>query len=411
MPEVLLERRLWAEEGLFYQNAWFMPAWQALFREYGGYLNIVATASGLIARYSVPLRDAPLVTTGIGLLFQCCPAVLIVTSRATWLQARGAMMLAVLAVAVAPATEEVWLQTLHSQNHLALCAALILAFDDAPGPAVRWFRRTLLFLAPLCGLLAVIVLPLLIARALLERSRERTVQCALLAAGSLIQLGLFFSPQSGAALGRSGAIWPGIMLYALFVRHVAVPLIGLQTASAIGKGLYFSLKAGASPIWPIALLAVFGAALGAASLWRWRTGAPWLLAAAALIALVSYAGAINGGLMLLYPYALERYSFIPEVLLICTVIAIASQERIATVVAAWMIAVGLFDYTLPASPYFATGPDWNTEARLWEADPDHVIRLWPNGWYMQLTRDHSPVWLPVRPPELNIPVPHHDEML
>lgn len=416
MPDILLQQRLWAEEGLFYQNAWYMPAWQALFHGYGGYLNIVANAAGVIARYAVPVADAPLVSTGIGLLFQSCPALLILTSRATWLQSRGALLLAVLALATTPAAEEVWLQTLHSQNHLALCAALIVSFDDAPGPAVRWFRRVLLALAPLSGMLAVLVLPLMVARALFDRSRERTIQCTLLAVGALIQVGLFYSPADGAALGRTAKIWPGMLLYAFFVRHLAVPAVGASATTAFSSHLALALKGGSVPIWPLVVLIGAVAGLGLASLWRWRSGAPWLLAACVFIAAASYAGAINGGMILLFPFAGERYSFMPGVLLVCTVIAIAFSgrdwlSRIALVAAAWMIATGLLDYSRARHSMFASGPEWRTEVRRWEADPDYVLRLWPQGWYLQLTPDHSPIWLPVRPPELSIPVPHNDRML
>ncbi len=420
MPDILLKQRLWAEEGLFYQNAWYMPPWQALWLEYGGYLNIVANAAGVIARWAVPMRDAPLVATGIGLAFQTLPAVLIVTSRASWLQRPAAMMLAVIAVAATPASEEVWLQTLHSQNHLALCAALILSFDDVPGPAVRWLRRVVLLLGPLTGMLAVLVLPLMLVRAVMERRRERWIQAGLLAVGAAIQIGLFYSPESGAALGRSSRVWPGILVYAFFIRHVAVPVIGALTAREIGDGLYTAFKAGVTPLWPVAIAAVAGSAVGVASLVRWRTGAPWLLAAGTLIAGASYAGAIGGGLMFLYPFAGERYSFVPEVLFVCTVIAIASGGRAgvrsgwlswgAALVAIWMTGVGLVDYMRPA-PRYGTGPAWRDEVARWEADPDYVIQLWPDGWWLQLTKDHSKPWLKVRPPELMIPVPHRDQLL
>ena len=416
LPEVFLTPRLWAEEGLFFQNAWTMPASQALWREYGGYLNIIANAAGVIARHTVALRDAPLVATGIGLLFQTFPAVLIVTSRATWLQRPGAMALAVLAVAAMPATEEVWLQTLHSQNHLGLCVAFILSFDDAPGPAVRWFRRAILLLAPLSGLFAVLVLPLMLLRAAIERSRERTIQCCLLGAGALIQVGLFYTPESGVALGRSDRVWPGILAYSLFIRHVAEPLIGLWATQALGDAIALAMRAGRSPLWPVGLLALFAGVAIWASMRRSWTGAPWLLAAAGSIAVVSYAGAIHGGFILLFPLAGERYSFVPQVLLTCTLIAIGSPGRVdllsraATFVAMWMIMLGLLDYMRPMER-FSSGPEWREEVSLWEADPDHVIRLWPEGWYMQLTRDHSPVWLKVRPPELNNKAPHDDRML
>lgn len=417
MPGILITPRLWAEEGLFYQNSWSMDPWHALLRGYGGYLNIVANAAGLIARYAAPLRDAPLVTTGIGLLFQSLPAIVILTSRATWLRSFRAMLISIIALAAGPATEEVWLQTLHSQNHLALCAALIVCFDDKQNVWLRYFRYALLLIAPLSGLLAVLVLPLLLLRTAIERSPERIIQSILLGGGALIQIGLFYSPADGAALGRSNVFWPGILLYTIFIRHLVVPVLGITPASTLGESLTVLLKAGRSPLQPVLILAVVGAFVASISVWRWRSGAVWLFAAAFSIAVVSYVGAINGGFLLLSPTGGERYAFVPHMLFVFGVVALASYQpthwtaKIATFIATWIVAVGLLDYPRARRSMYASGPEWRTEVKLWEKDPNHIIKLWPEGWFMQLTPDHSPIWLPVRPPELRSPVPHDDKLL
>lgn len=159
MPDVLYGR-LWAEEGkIFFARAAAMPWFSALLLPYGGYLNLVANAAPIIAWHTVPLEYAPWVTTGIGLIFQCCPAIILVCSRDEWLRPRWSLIAALLIIATPPMVSEVWLQSLHSQFHLALCCALILALD-APQKRLAWFGGVLLFLAPLCGPAASGLLPL-----------------------------------------------------------------------------------------------------------------------------------------------------------------------------------------------------------------------------------------------------------
>lgn len=151
MPDVLLKGRFWAEEGnVFFLRAWTLSWHDALLAPWGGYLNIIANSAGLLARNLANMQSAPYVTTLIGLLFQLCPAALILTSEERWLQPRSVLVVALLLIAIPPASEEVWLNTLHSQFHLALCAALILAFQPATGK-VEMSRRGLLLLAPLSG--------------------------------------------------------------------------------------------------------------------------------------------------------------------------------------------------------------------------------------------------------------------
>jgi hypothetical protein len=49
-------------------------------------------------------------------------------------------------LATPPVSEEVWLQTLHSQFHLALCAGIILTMQTEAPFWQRWFRIALLAL-------------------------------------------------------------------------------------------------------------------------------------------------------------------------------------------------------------------------------------------------------------------------
>ncbi len=396
MPGIVWYGRMWAEEGLFYQNAWTMPPLQALFLQYGGYLNLVANAASVLARYAVPLADAPIVLTGIAFLFQLCPAILLVTSQASWLRSPLAMAAAVFFLATSALGEEVFLQTLHSQYHLLLCTALILALMDRPGPALRWFRRALLLLAPLCGMLPVVLVPLFVARTLLDRTQERAIQCATLSVGAALQVGLFYSPAGGAALGRAATVWPGLLLETIALRQVLTPLLGLDAGLAVGGAIRSRMLSQGTPLWPVFVLVAAVGGMGWLALRQRRSGAVWMLVSALLLAGVSYYGAIGGGLQLLDPDFGQRYAFVPDVLMLWTLLCLAATapwhipSRLAGAFAIWIMAASAVAWPRSLVNQAAVGPNWRREVARWKADPSHAIRIWPYGWTMQLDPDHRP---------------------
>ena len=172
-----------------------MPAGAALWNSFGGYLNLPANAATLAAASLVrsgalSLENAPVLTETVGFLAQLCPAVLLLWGRADWLKPRWAAPAAAVFAVIAPAAEEVWLQSLHVQFHLGLAAAVVLVTDGDLRPAMRVFRLALLALAPLSGPPAIILLPLFAARALVDRSAARGLEFAVLALGAGLQIAL-----------------------------------------------------------------------------------------------------------------------------------------------------------------------------------------------------------------------------
>jgi hypothetical protein len=385
MPEIILKGRFWAEEGAyFFDNAWVMPPVQALFNPFGGYLNIVANAATLAARWLMPLRLAPYLTIAVGLLFQLCPPFLILTARDPWLRPIGARALGCALLLVVPASEEVWLQTLHSQFQLTLCCAMILALDATPGWLAR-VRCAMLFLAPLCGPGAFAVLPLLLVRAALERSRVRLVQVIALAAGAVIQLSLFFH----ALPGRAYRLDPAGLLGIFTVRHLSVPFLGAVFSDRLSASIRSQLAAGHLPleaiIPPILVFASFGVAILASHRSR---PALWLLAGGLLVAAISYFGALGPPAELIDPRVDERYAYVPQALFGLAAFALAMTAsgwiaRVAFLVVAWLIVAGAIAFTEPWS-MISDGPSWRREIAIWRADHAHTIRIWPQGWIVVL---------------------------
>ncbi len=201
MPDIVIKRRFWAEEGeVYFHNAWNERWYDALFAVHSGYLNLSASIATLLATYLVPLEFAPLASTSFALFVQLCPAFLLITGCVEWLRNRVTLTLALLLLLACNNTGEVWLNSINSQHHLGLCAALILALPTVGG----WlgaFRVGLLVLAALSGPASISLTPLFFLRAWLDRSRARLIQGGLLAVfGGLQVLMVALHPDPGRAI-------------------------------------------------------------------------------------------------------------------------------------------------------------------------------------------------------------------
>ena len=387
MPDIILQGRFWAEEGpQFFANAWVAPPLTALFTSYGGYLNLVANAATLAARWSVPLAWAPYVTIVTGLAFQLCPPLLLLTARDAWLQPIHVRVAAVLLLLLVPCSEEIWLQTLHCQFELLLCCALILALDETTGTRA-WFALGLLFLAPLTGVVSIVLLPLFLLRTTIDISFRRLGQTLVLAVPALVQMLFFFH----VVPNRGYSLHPGLLLCIVTIRHLALPFLGVREANQIAASLRASLAAGHLPLFAVILPVMFGLLLAGASVWRYRIGAAfWLLAAGILIALVSYTCALGGMEPLLGGvYDQGRYVIVPQSLVSLTILALASVrkgwlKKSMWLMVFWLLFAGAYAFA-EASPPAAHGMSWRQEVAAWRGDPHHVLRLWPTGWVMTLT--------------------------
>jgi hypothetical protein len=238
MPQIIVQGRFWAEEGtIFFENAWVMAPASALFTSYGGYLNLIANAATLAARWFVPLPMAPYVTIATGLVFQLCPPLLLLTARDAWLQKLPVRVAGLLLLLLVPASQEVWLQTLHCQFELLLCCAIILACDIATG----WravLRLALLTLAPLTGVVCMTLGPLFLLRAIMDRSGARLVQTVALGVPALVQLVFFFH----AVPGRGYALHGVLLLCAITIHHLALPFLGIDMANTIAAAIREALR-------------------------------------------------------------------------------------------------------------------------------------------------------------------------
>lgn len=397
LPHAWVNGRFLDEEAtVFLAYAWHRPWLDALFRPFAGYWNLAANATTLLVVTLVkagvmPLERAPYLTMIMALAVQMLPAVLILTGQARWLGARPAVVAALLVVALAPATEEVFFNVLHIQFHLALCAALILALDPPRRRFARFGHGVVLFLAPLCGPGAIVVLPLFALRALVDRDRARVTQVAALAAGASVQLLLFF----GASPMRGHLFDPGTVAATMFVRMIALSALNYGVADQIGLAIIRSQAGHGIGWWVPAAAAIFllGALLAAAA--RRPDGALWLVLSSLAIAGVSF----GFGMVLLESTSLfrvgagERYNFVPQVLIGLALVALAMRRgrewRVYAALCLLMLLTGALCYSAPMND-FARGPSWPAEVRAWRADHGHALAVWPAPWRADLSDQPRP---------------------
>ena len=405
IPRAWPHGRFLDEEGtIFFAYAWHRPALDALFRSFGGYLNLAANATTLLDVELVrggilPLEFAPYLTMITALLFQCLPALLILTGRAGWLTRRWAVVAALLIVAIGPRTEEVFLDVLHIQFHLALCVALILALDSPRSWRARIGYGVILILAPLCGPGAIVLLPLFALRTLVDRDRVRLVQTAIFAIATAVQLLMFFTPSPV----RGHFVGPFTLASIMIVRLGALPWFTSPLANKLGKLVYHAYVADGIVLWCVALLslAYFGALIVLALRDR-RDGAIWLILSGLAIGALSFGGGmiVSNAREWYSVGAGERYNFLPLCLVSFGIVALAVRpdaryRRVLLAYCTMFLVAAVVSYVHPLKE-LSHGSVWPDEVAAWRLDHDHPLATWPTDWTIDMS-DHD---RPCSPPRL-----------
>lgn len=383
IPHAILHGRFWAEEGsIFFANAWHLTWSEALFAVHTGYLNLTANAAGLLAS-CFPLAQAPLVTAAIALLIHLVPAILILTSRTPWTQHRWTAFAALLALALPPAAQETWLNSINSQHHLAIAVGIILALDTER-TRVRFFHYAVLLLAALSAPAAWFLSPLLILRALQERSPQRTIQTLIFVGGIAVELALFFQPGE-RTFGMPISVFGGVLL----IKHILLPMLDAERAISVIEGLRSRYMVGERPLWPLLIVAaLYGVSLLAAL--RRPTSSPlWFLLGAGILT-ASYVSALGDKMGLLEYVGGGRYQLVPHALIMMALLSFSATETglrsyLAAGLFGWIIAAQTATLLLWNAPY-TTGADWRSEVETWQRDSTHQLRIWPDGWAVALEK-------------------------
>lgn len=388
--------RFFGEEGTnFFAYAWHEGTWEGLWHPLGGYLNIVASAAaslaaGLVKAGVLSLEHAPFVTTGIAFLIQLLPAAVLVGSRDAWLGRPWVRPIALLVIAASPFTEEVWLNSIHGQFHLALTCALLLALEAPAKGWARTWRCIVLFIAPLAGPGAIVLAPFFVLRAAMERTPGRMVQAAALLAGTAIQLLVFLSPSGvrGQGLGIDE------LAAVLVVRNLLQAFASPGIAQAAAGAMRDLLEQPGLSLTILGLATLAFAPLAVTVLRNWRTPFAWLVVPGLALATVSYWGGISTGYELLKPNSAMRYVFVPQVLLCLGMVWLAASAKgtartVARVLVGLNLLFGVMFFTFDSAG-IGHGPNWQDQVQAWRRDPAHPLKIWPEGWAMDLSPGARP---------------------
>lgn len=390
-PRILIEGRFWAEEAtVYFQFAVSRPTLAALLAPHLGYYSLVANAAtGLAA--AVPLELAPRLTAGLALVVQLVPAAWLVYARrpaglpdTLAVRALGLALLAFVAT-----SQEVWLNTITSQFHLAVASALVLA---TPPAGARQNRTALgvLALGGLSGVVSVALVPLFWLRAHVEGCRTRARQAGLLTACALGQLAAVATSPDSA---RTIAFDPGAFLAATLSKLVLTPLLGLHAATRLVQPMRDRVADGGGTA--LAWLAVAAGCALAVVLVRRLPEPPRTLTAAALWlwALCFTLSLSADKLGLVSPWENHRYAYAPVVLLALAGLSLATAlatpgRRALLALLVWVTLTGASGFAQPGQ--ILRGPSWPREVAHWRNDPTRPLAVWPRGWKLSLPADRAP---------------------
>lgn len=409
-PDILIQGRFWAEEGnIFYSNAYNMSPLHALFVVYGGYINLGASGATLIARYLyTPLEYAPYITTFIGLFFQLIPIYILLTAKDSWLAPFHVRILATLLLLLVPESSEISLQSLHIQYHLTLACTLIV-FLDSDIKYQRWFKLALLFFAPLCGLLPIVLIPLFFIQFIRERTQLRLEQLIALTFGGVIQLSFYLYnikyniDLNSTTITRQGHMSFNELFSVIYVRDLIFPFLGHRYSQSIAimgnifhklEAHQFSFKA--CILSSLFLLSIIGIFIKYP---KTRKALSLFITALLMVCIAIY-GVIGGTIQLVNPYFTERYTFLSQALFILILLYFSvtlprTGKIITNILIIWLLIIGSINFfQLFPEAKDGGGHIWRKELQKWRQDPNYHPKIWCSGWYMVIPKQLSPTHIP-----------------
>lgn len=391
-PQIILKGRIWAEDGIYLGVAVGKDFFQMMtFVKPGvGYCLLLMNLAAFVAGHCVPLEFAPYVFIGVGLLVQVLPLVLLLFSRVELRLTPVWFALIALCCLVAQPSEEIWLSTVGSPFLLSAAAAIILVVSPVRPQGSRWLARAVLAVGALTGLSTLLLTPLFVLRAMVERHRERIIQaCILLFFGSFQLWALL---KYGGTNGRHYLFSTDAILAALASNDLLLPLFGngatqLARYVALVRDQIVTNHMNATTYFTLlGFVGLFAVAFYRLVKCSGRSECVFLLCSAVCLSVASIAGSLTGISVISMGQVDSRYFYTPNLLLtVVFVLAVApgtALPRIDRLAAAafllWLLAVGSYEY-FHISPWVYSGPSWKAELAAWRKSPSRPLRFSPSG--------------------------------
>lgn len=388
-PDILKYGRFWEDESALFQYAWSHSFIETVCYVYGGYLNLAANISIWAAKTLVPLEYAPYVTTGTGLLFFILPLFLLLTAQDKWLQQFRTRLFATLLILLVPEHMELSLESLHIQFWLIFSTLIIILLESTPYQ--RYLKDGILLLCALSSMIAILLIPILGIRYLMDRNRFRLEQLCLLMIGGFIQFFICYNPYQARSFHFSFVDY----LTVFFTRNFISPFIGVNIYSfAYLESIYNLRENSLIPIIPCigAILFFIFMIYCIYKYPKIRIDIGILLLALIEMQFISIYGAIGPVNWFYHLSWNQRYVFLTQIIIVLILLYLSANlpikgQYFCYVVILWISCVGVFNfYEIKQTAPFAL--TWKQQVTLWRSNPNVSFVAWPghNVWMFKLVK-------------------------
>ena len=375
MHPYLTAGRFWAEEGSrFYAHIACLPPLEKLFFVFNGHLQFAANAV-VSAATLADFQYAPLVTTYAAFALQTIPVFLIVWMHGS-LGIRGWLLpfFPIILVGL-PQSPEVWANAINLQFHFSLLAALIAVLPVRVGAGKHVFRF-LLVLSGLSSIPANFTAPAFLYLAAKTGDRERWTQFFILAATSLLQLGIIAT--HGFDTGtRSFTANPLLYWLPIVAQQVAGPLLGPDIGEPFAHILRDALTLRTGAIFLAVICSIPFFYIVRRELKAGTDASRATILCAALLSILGTATALADKTELISTTFSARYFFASTVLL--SVYALGRFNRNIFYLGAMAM---LLISSMHNIDRYLGGPDWRAEYEKAQATGAGTVNIWPHGWTM-----------------------------
>ena len=397
-PLLLIEPRVWAEEGVVYMaHAVAVPWYQALISPHLGYYSLFNNVVFVIATRLFVLEYVPLFTTLAALCVQLLPFMIILWSRSPLWERPRTKVIGTLVVLFTPLSGEVWLNTVNSQFWLLLTTFLILLEDMTQASARRtWLYRGILVLAGLTGVVSCFLGPLFALRAWFYRAREHWVQFMILCVCAIVQLIVVVTTANSYQGANSRIDLPDVSMLGvlMWLKTFVLPMSGVVATNQVATWLHTLIDAQRQlfTLLGTLLFPALGVVLGLLTWGRHWKSKVLIAGSYVLVAVLSITFSIGDKIHHLNAILGARYYYGPSVMLLLLMLAnlYRSPRRIEAVRAvicgvllAVSLTIGILAYR-PTVEADASWPRWRAEVAKWRSNPAYELKIWPEGWTMRI---------------------------
>jgi hypothetical protein len=386
-PDAVLNPQFYAEDGrVFFQDAYNLGWWTALFHPYGGYFHAVPRLTSALALLA-PLWLAPLVLNLVALGLQALPVDLLLAPRsAGWGSFKIRALMAGLYLAL-PNCGELNANITNSQCSLALIAILLLVASPPQNPWSRYVDGLFLLLFGLSGPYCIFLFPIAAAVAWKRSDAWQWALAAVLAATSLVEgWGLLFLDKGGRmhyALGASWSLFTRILAGQIYFGALLGPN---RLGDVQGAGAFIAIVCVAAGSSAIIAICFYESGIEMRSLIAFSC----IVFSASLVSPMIETGAGNTLWQVLVHAGGEHYWLFPILTFAWSLVLCfrSSKEllRFASVYLLCLMSIGIIrDWRHPAFKDF----QFSEGARRFEASPAGTVATFaenPEGWRMQLVK-------------------------